>query len=119
MFRVEVKRDSAIYSICVFSAHSGGRRKTPNLLSGKTEHQYQKRAEGEDEDADVCVLTQQWRKPVDIGFTVRVQKRDDFSFGGGGAQQAGPDQPLPLLGPQNANLGQPNHVLLQRLLEVL
>lgn len=66
-----------------------------------------------------CVLTQQWRKPVDIGFAVRVQKRDDFSLGEGGAQQAGPDQPLPLLGPQNANLGQPDHVLLQRLLKVL
>lgn len=68
---------------------------------------------------DECVLTQQWRKPVDIGFTVGVQKRDDLPFGHGGAQQAGPDQPLPLLGPQNADLWQPHHVVLQRQLEVL
>lgn len=65
------------------------------------------------------VLTQQRRKPVDIGFTVRVQKGDDFSFGLGGAQKAGPDQPLPLLGPQNANFWQPHHVLVQRYLQML
>lgn len=108
------KRALSVYYLCTEEVEA----KTQNL-SDKIEHQAPKLAEGGHEDADVCVLTQQWRKPVDIGFTVRVQKRDDVSFGGGGAQQAGPDQPLPLLGPQNANLGQPNHVLLQRLLKVL
>lgn len=64
-------------------------------------------------------LTQQRRQPVDVGLTVGVQEGDDFSFSEAGSQQACPDQPLPLLGPQDANLWQPHHVLLQRRLQVL
>ena len=67
-----------------------------------------------------CVfLTQQRWQPVDVGLAVRVQEGDDFSFSEAGSQQACPDQPLPLLGPQDANLRKPHHVLLQRCLQVL
>lgn len=81
-------------SICVKYMHREGR----SLSSENIEHQQQNTLK---RDAMMLtpVLTQQRRKPVDIGFTVGVQKGDDFSFGSGGAQEAGPDQPLPLLGP--------------------
>lgn len=104
----------------LLSAHRGSRSKNPqNLFSKSDAASAPKPAEGGQDAAEGRVLTQQWGEPVDVGFTVRVQKGDDASFGGVGAQQAGPDQALPLVGPQNANLGQPDHVLLQRLLEVL
>lgn len=106
-------------SICVKYAQRRQKQKTEqNLSSENTKHQ-QQNTQKRDTMMLTCVLTQQRRKPVDVGFTVGVQKGDDFSFGHGGAQQAGPDQPLPLLGPQNANLWQPHHVLLQRHLKVL
>lgn len=58
-------------------------------------------------------LTQQWRQPIDVRLAVRVQEGDDFPFGSSGSEQPSPDQPLPLLRPQDANLRHPLHVLLQ------
>lgn len=100
--------------------HREGRsEKTKRNLSSENIERQQRNTQKRATMMLTRVLTQQWGKPVDIGFTVRVQKGDDFSFGPGGAQQAGPDQALPLLVPQDANLWQPHHVLVQRHLQML
>lgn len=65
------------------------------------------------------ILTQQRRKPINIGFTVGVQEGDDFTFSCRSSQQASPDEALSFPGPQDTNLWHPLHVLLQRNLQML
>lgn len=89
---------------------------TDNMLVRKTHVNVSARG---DSKRTRVLLTQQRRQPINIGFTVGVQEGDDFTFRCRSSQQASPDEPLSLLGPQDTDLWHPLHVLLQWNLQML
>lgn len=71
------------------------------------------------EQLQVCSPVEQRLQPALMTLAVAVQEGQHLPRAHRRPQQPGPDQPLPLGGPDQSHLPQAGQVLLQRLLQVL